>query len=46
MFVIDGFTALAREPQLVVSDEAVIATGERSVVVTATRGQWFDVARG
>lgn len=44
MFVALMFTGAAREPQLVVPSEAVIATGERSVVIVARDDGAFDVA--
>ena len=44
MFVSLEFTGRAGEPQLVVPSEAVIVTGERSVVIVARGGGAFDVA--
>jgi Cu(I)/Ag(I) efflux system membrane fusion protein len=44
MFVTVEFKGVAGEPQLVVPSEAVIVTGERSVVVVARDGGGFDVA--
>ena len=44
MYVSLDFTAPAGEPQLVVPSEAVIVTGERSVVIVAHEGDAFDVA--
>ncbi len=44
MFVSLEFTGQAGEPQLVVPSEAVIVTGERSVVIVAQGGGGFDVA--
>jgi Cu(I)/Ag(I) efflux system membrane fusion protein len=43
MWVALEFTAPASEPQLVVPSEAVIVTGERSVVIVAGEGGSFDV---
>jgi Cu(I)/Ag(I) efflux system membrane fusion protein len=43
MFVALDFTGAASEPQLVVPSEALIATGERTVVVAARKGGGFDV---
>jgi Cu(I)/Ag(I) efflux system membrane fusion protein len=43
MWVTLNFTAPAREPQLVVRNEAVIVTGERSVVIVAGEGGSFNV---
>jgi len=43
MWVALDFTAPAREPQLVVPSEAVIVTGERSVVIVADGKGSFDV---
>lgn len=43
MFVSLSFGAAAAEPQLVVPSEAVIVTGQRSVVVVAGEGDAFDV---
>jgi Cu(I)/Ag(I) efflux system membrane fusion protein len=43
MFVALDFTGAASEPQLVVPSEALIATGERTVVVVARDGGGFDV---
>jgi len=43
MFVALEFAAPAQEPQLVVPSEALIATGERSVIVVAREGGGFDV---
>jgi Cu(I)/Ag(I) efflux system membrane fusion protein len=43
MFVSLDFTAPAGEPQLVVPSEALIATGERNVVITARADGSFDV---
>jgi Cu(I)/Ag(I) efflux system membrane fusion protein len=42
MFVSLGFAAREAEPQLVVPSEAVIVTGERSVVIVARDGGGFD----
>ena len=42
MFVSLGFAARETEPQLVVPSEAVIVTGERSVVIVARDGDGFD----
>lgn len=44
MFVSLEFTPPSGEPQLVVPSEAVIMTGERSVVIVAREGGGFDVA--
>ncbi|MGH7336940.1 MAG: efflux RND transporter periplasmic adaptor subunit, partial [Myxococcota bacterium] len=44
MFVSLDFAGKKGEPQLVVPSEAVIVTGERSVVVVAREGGGFDVA--
>jgi Cu(I)/Ag(I) efflux system membrane fusion protein len=44
MFISLDFEANAGEPQLFVPTEAVIVTGERSVVVVAREGGGFDVA--
>ena len=44
MFVSLDFEGEAGEPQLVVPSEAVIVTGERSVVIVARDGGGFDVA--
>jgi len=44
MFVSLEFAGAAQEPQLVVPSEAVIVTGERSVVVVARENGAFDVA--
>ena len=43
MYVSLDFTGPAGEPQLVVPSEAVIATGERTVVIVAREGGGFDV---
>jgi Cu(I)/Ag(I) efflux system membrane fusion protein len=43
MFVSLDFTGPAGEPQLVVPSEALIATGERNVVIVARDGGEFDV---
>jgi membrane fusion protein, copper/silver efflux system len=43
MFVALDFSGAASEPQLVVPSEALIATGERTVVVVARDGEGFDV---
>jgi Cu(I)/Ag(I) efflux system membrane fusion protein len=43
MFVSLSFGAASAEPQLVVPSEAVIVTGQRSVVVVAGEGGTFDV---
>jgi Cu(I)/Ag(I) efflux system membrane fusion protein len=43
MFVALDFTGATSEPQLVVPSEALIATGERTVVVVARDGGGFDV---
>jgi len=43
MWVALDFTGPAVPPQLVVPSEAVISTGERSVVITAKEGGSFDV---
>lgn len=45
MFVSLSLTGSATEPQLVVPSEAVIMTGERSVVVVAREDGAFDVAQ-
>jgi len=42
MFVSLSFAAQETEPQLVVPSEAVIVTGERSVVIVARDGDGFD----
>jgi Cu(I)/Ag(I) efflux system membrane fusion protein len=44
MFVSLEFATPAMAPQLVVPSEAVIVTGERSVVIVAREGGGFDVA--
>jgi Cu(I)/Ag(I) efflux system membrane fusion protein len=44
MFVSLDFEGQSQEPQLVVPSEAVIVTGERSVVIVARDGGGFDVA--
>jgi Cu(I)/Ag(I) efflux system membrane fusion protein len=44
MYVTLDFTGPEGEPQLVVPSEAVIATGERNVVIAAREGGGFDVA--
>ncbi|MGH8242534.1 MAG: efflux RND transporter periplasmic adaptor subunit [Steroidobacteraceae bacterium] len=44
MFVSLDFEAKAGDPQLLVPSEAVIVTGERSVVIVAREGGGFDVA--
>jgi Cu(I)/Ag(I) efflux system membrane fusion protein len=44
MFVSLDFEAVAGDPQLVVPSEAVIVTGERSVVIVAREGGGYDVA--
>jgi Cu(I)/Ag(I) efflux system membrane fusion protein len=44
MFLSLEFAGRLAEPQLVVPSEAVVATGERSVVVIARDGGGFDVA--
>jgi len=44
MFLSMEFSGGPREPQLVVPSEAVIATGERNVVIVARDGGGFDVA--
>lgn len=44
MFVSLSFTGSAAQPQLVVPSEAVITTGERSVVIVARGDGTFDVA--
>jgi Cu(I)/Ag(I) efflux system membrane fusion protein len=44
MFVSLDFAGIPPEPQLVVPSEAVIVTGERSVVILARDGDGFDVA--
>jgi membrane fusion protein, copper/silver efflux system len=43
MWVTLDFTAPVNEPQLVVPSEAVIVTGQRSVVIVAREGGSFDV---
>jgi Cu(I)/Ag(I) efflux system membrane fusion protein len=43
MWVTLDFTGPASEPQLVVPNEAVIVTGQRSVVIVASEGGSFDV---
>lgn len=43
MFVSLAFEGVAGEPQLVVPSDAVIVTGERSVVIVARDGGGFDV---
>jgi Cu(I)/Ag(I) efflux system membrane fusion protein len=43
MFVTLDFTGQASEPQLVVPSEALIATGERTVVIAAREDGGFDV---
>jgi Cu(I)/Ag(I) efflux system membrane fusion protein len=43
MFVALDFTGPAGQPQLVVPSEAIIATGERTVVIAARDGGGFDV---
>jgi membrane fusion protein, copper/silver efflux system len=43
MFVSLDFATPASEPQLVVPSEAVIVTGERSVVILVREGRGFDV---
>jgi Cu(I)/Ag(I) efflux system membrane fusion protein len=43
MWVALDFAAPASEPQLIVPSEAVIVTGERSVVIVAGEGGAFDV---
>jgi Cu(I)/Ag(I) efflux system membrane fusion protein len=43
MFVSLDFAAPAATPQLVVPSEAVMVTGERSVVIAAREGGGFDV---
>jgi Cu(I)/Ag(I) efflux system membrane fusion protein len=43
MFVSLDVTAAAAEPQLVVPSEAVITTGERSVVIVAGEGGGYKV---
>jgi len=43
MWVTLDFTAPAGEPKLVVPNEAVIVTGQRSVVIVANEGGSFDV---
>ena len=45
MFVSLEFRAKAGEPQLFVPNEAVIVTGERSVVIVAREDGGFDVAK-
>lgn len=44
MFVSLSFTGSAAQPQLVVPSEAVITTGERSVVIVARGDGAFDIA--
>lgn len=44
MFVSVAFKGSASEPQLVVPSEAVIVTGERSIVIVARKDGAFDVA--
>lgn len=44
MYVSLQFAGTENEPQLVVPSEAVIRTGERSVVIVAREGSGFDVA--
>lgn len=44
MFVSVEFSQVAKEPQLVVPSEAVIATGERNVVITKDASGEFHVA--
>ena len=44
MFVTVELSAQSNEPQLVVPSEAIIVTGERSVVIVARDGAGFDVA--
>jgi len=44
MFVALDFAATATTPQLVIPSEAVIVTGERSVVIISREGGGFDVA--
>ena len=44
MFVSLDFEAKAGDPQLLVPSEAVIVTGERSVVIVAREGGGYDVA--
>jgi Cu(I)/Ag(I) efflux system membrane fusion protein len=44
MFVSLDFAATATTPQLLVPSEAVIVTGERSIVIVAREGGGFDVA--
>ena len=44
MFVSLDFEGQSQEPQLVVPSEALIVTGERSVVIVARDGGGFDVA--
>lgn len=44
MYVSVEFAGVQEEPQLLVPSEAVIRTGERSVVVVAREGGGFDVA--
>jgi Cu(I)/Ag(I) efflux system membrane fusion protein len=44
MYVTLDFTGPESEPQLVVPSEAIIATGERNVVITARDDGGFDVA--
>jgi Cu(I)/Ag(I) efflux system membrane fusion protein len=43
MWVALDFTAPASAPQLVVPSEAVIVTGQRTVVIVADEKGWFDV---
>jgi Cu(I)/Ag(I) efflux system membrane fusion protein len=43
MFVTLDFTGPTRAPQLVVPSEALIATGERTVVIVARGDDGFDV---
>jgi Cu(I)/Ag(I) efflux system membrane fusion protein len=45
MFVSLEFSGMPTQPQLVVPSEAVIMTGERSVVIAAREGGGFDVAQ-
>ncbi len=44
MYVSLDFASTPGEPQLVVPSEAVIATGERRVVIVARTDRGFDVA--
>jgi Cu(I)/Ag(I) efflux system membrane fusion protein len=44
MFLSLDFAGMPAEPQLVVPSEAVIVTGDRSVVILARDGDGFDVA--